>query len=127
MVDLAAVRANVRRLRALAAPARLMAVVKADAYGLGAVPVARRLFAAGCRHVFTAHLSEAQAIRPLLPNPLPPGATLAVLNGLWPGDAPAYADAGIDLLLLQMSPQAEEMDRFAAQVIAPMREHSRTR
>jgi FMNH2-dependent dimethyl sulfone monooxygenase len=33
----------------------------------------------------------------------------------------AYEDAGLDLLLLQMSPQAEEMDRFAAQVMAPMR------
>lgn len=33
----------------------------------------------------------------------------------------AYADAGLDLLLLQMSPQAEEMERFAAQVIQPMR------
>ena len=32
-----------------------------------------------------------------------------------------YEDAGLDLLLLQMSPQAEEMDRFAAQVIAPMK------
>jgi FMNH2-dependent dimethyl sulfone monooxygenase len=32
-----------------------------------------------------------------------------------------YEDAGLDLLLLQMSPQAEEMDRFAAQVIAPSR------
>jgi FMNH2-dependent dimethyl sulfone monooxygenase len=32
-----------------------------------------------------------------------------------------YEAAGLDLLLLQMSPQAEEMDRFAAQVIAPMR------
>jgi FMNH2-dependent dimethyl sulfone monooxygenase len=32
-----------------------------------------------------------------------------------------YEGAGLDLLLLQMSPQAEEMDRFAAQVIAPMR------
>ena len=29
-----------------------------------------------------------------------------------------YAGAGLDLLLLQMSPQAEEMERFAAQVIA---------
>ena len=28
-----------------------------------------------------------------------------------------YEDAGLDLLLLQMSPQAEEMERFAAQVI----------
>jgi FMNH2-dependent dimethyl sulfone monooxygenase len=32
-----------------------------------------------------------------------------------------YEAAGLDLLLLQMSPQAEEMDRFAAQVIEPMR------
>jgi FMNH2-dependent dimethyl sulfone monooxygenase len=32
-----------------------------------------------------------------------------------------YDEAGLDLLLLQMSPQAEEMDRFAAQVIEPMR------
>ena len=31
-----------------------------------------------------------------------------------------YEDCGLDLLLLQMSPQAEEMDRFAEQVIAPM-------
>jgi FMNH2-dependent dimethyl sulfone monooxygenase len=32
-----------------------------------------------------------------------------------------YDAAGLDLLLLQMSPQAEEMDRFAAQVIEPIR------
>jgi FMNH2-dependent dimethyl sulfone monooxygenase len=30
-----------------------------------------------------------------------------------------YEAAGLDLLLLQMSPQAEEMERFAAQVIRP--------
>jgi FMNH2-dependent dimethyl sulfone monooxygenase len=33
-----------------------------------------------------------------------------------------YEEAGVGLLLLQMSPQAEEMDRFADQVIAPMRD-----
>ncbi|HEX8534044.1 MAG TPA: LLM class flavin-dependent oxidoreductase [Allosphingosinicella sp.] len=32
-----------------------------------------------------------------------------------------YEEAGLDLLLLQMSPQAEEMDRFAEQVIAPIK------
>jgi FMNH2-dependent dimethyl sulfone monooxygenase len=31
----------------------------------------------------------------------------------------AFADAGLDLLLLQMSPQLEEMERFSAQVIRP--------
>jgi FMNH2-dependent dimethyl sulfone monooxygenase len=29
-----------------------------------------------------------------------------------------YEAAGLDLLLLQMSPQEEEMERFAAQVMA---------
>jgi FMNH2-dependent dimethyl sulfone monooxygenase len=33
-----------------------------------------------------------------------------------------YEDVGLDLLLLQCSPQAEEMDRFAAQVIQPMKQ-----
>jgi FMNH2-dependent dimethyl sulfone monooxygenase len=33
----------------------------------------------------------------------------------------AYEAIGLDLLLLQMSPQAEEMDRFADSVMAPMR------
>lgn len=32
-----------------------------------------------------------------------------------------YEAVGLDLLLLQMSPQAEEMDRFAEQVIQPMK------
>ena len=40
-VDLDAIRANVRALRELAAPAELLAVVKANGYGHGAVPVAR--------------------------------------------------------------------------------------
>jgi dimethylsulfone monooxygenase len=33
----------------------------------------------------------------------------------------SFEEAGLDLLLLQMSPQAEEMDRFAEQVIQPMK------
>jgi len=41
VVDLDAVRENVEALIAQVAPARAMVVVKADAYGHGAVPVAR--------------------------------------------------------------------------------------
>jgi len=40
-IDLAALRDNVRALRAHAPGAVLMAVVKSDAYGHGAVPCAR--------------------------------------------------------------------------------------
>lgn len=37
----------------------------------------------------------------------------------------AFQDAGLDLLLLQMSPQEEEMERFSAQVIQPNRDQGR--
>ena len=46
-VDLSAVRHNVRVLKRRASGARLMAVVKADAYGHGALPVARAALEAG--------------------------------------------------------------------------------
>lgn len=40
------------------------AVVKNDAYGLGAIAVARRLYQEGCRHFFVAHAFEGAQIRP---------------------------------------------------------------
>ncbi|MFX8922295.1 alanine racemase, partial [Acinetobacter baumannii] len=60
-VDLDAIAANWRLLAQHAAPGECAGVVKADAYGLGAVPVVRRLWAAGCRTFITAHLDEAVA------------------------------------------------------------------
>ena len=40
----------------------------------------------------------------------------------WPTRVRAYQAVGVDLLLLQCSPQLEEMERFAEQVIRPYRE-----
>ena len=37
-----------------------------------------------------------------------------------------FEAAGVNLLLLQCSPQAEEMDRFAAQVIQPAQKHGQS-
>ncbi|MBC2864117.1 alanine racemase [Streptomyces mexicanus] len=62
-IDLAALRANVRTLRARASGAALMAVVKADAYGHGAVPCARAAVAAGATWLGTATPEEALALR----------------------------------------------------------------
>ncbi|MFF5494820.1 alanine racemase [Streptomyces aquilus] len=62
-IDLAALRANVRTLRALAPGAALMAVVKSDAYGHGAVPCARAAVEAGARWLGTATPEEALALR----------------------------------------------------------------
>ncbi|MDH6623700.1 alanine racemase [Streptomyces sp. LBL] len=62
-IDLAALRANVRTLRAHAPGAALMAVVKSDAYGHGAVPCARAAVEAGARWLGTATPEEALALR----------------------------------------------------------------
>ncbi|TLM86946.1 alanine racemase [Pseudarthrobacter sp. NamE5] len=63
VIDLDAIRHNVRRLAAAASPAKVMAVVKADAYGHGAVPVARAALEAGASWLGVAHISEALALR----------------------------------------------------------------
>lgn len=68
VVDLAAVRANVAALtervrRPDGTRPLLTAVVKADAYGHGAVPVARAALAAGADRLGVAHVREALALR----------------------------------------------------------------
>ncbi len=85
VVDLDAVAANVAALRAHAPGAQLMAVVKADGYGHGMVPVARAALAGGADRLGVAHLREALELREA-------GVDAPVLAWLTvPGDA--YADA----------------------------------
>src|SRR5260370_4557168 len=62
-IDLDALVANYRSLRALAKEAEFMAVVKADAYGHGAVEGAHALTRAGCRHFGVATLGDAKELR----------------------------------------------------------------
>ena len=76
IVDLAAIVANYRLLAREAAAAEVAAVVKADAYGLGAARVAPALAAAGCATFFVALASEGAVLRASLP-----AATIAVFNG----------------------------------------------
>ncbi len=65
-VDLAAIAHNVRTLRELAAPAELWAVVKADGYGHGALPVAGAALEAGAAALCVATAAEAAEIRATL-------------------------------------------------------------
>jgi alanine racemase len=62
-VDLAALAANYGEAVRLAGGREVIAVVKADAYGHGAVPVARRLVAAGCARLAVATVAEAAELR----------------------------------------------------------------
>ncbi|QIN79489.1 alanine racemase [Rubrobacter marinus] len=62
-VDLGAVRHNVRALKRRAPTSRLMAVVKADAYGHGAVPVARAALGAGADSLAVVTAEEGAELR----------------------------------------------------------------
>jgi len=63
VVDLSAVRDNVRALAGHAPTAAVMAVVKADGYGHGMLPVARAALAGGATWLGTAVPAEALALR----------------------------------------------------------------
>lgn len=90
-IDLVALGRNYEKLAAMLAPGRAAAVVKADAYGLGAERVARTLYERGCRHFFVAQFVEAVKLRPMLRA----NAQIFVLNGLQPGNELACANGGI--------------------------------
>lgn len=62
-IDLNALRANYRALSAHANRASVMAVVKADAYGHGAIEIARALRKQDCAHFGVATIEEARELR----------------------------------------------------------------
>jgi alanine racemase len=80
VIDLNAMKANYARLCEMAQRARVGAVVKADAYGLGARRVAPALWSAGCRHFYVAHAFEGEAVRAALEDR---PAEIFVFNGFW--------------------------------------------
>jgi alanine racemase len=63
VIDLAALRGNIRALRARTGSAAVMSVVKADAYGHGAVPCARAALEAGATWLGAATPEEALGLR----------------------------------------------------------------
>lgn len=90
-IDLEAICANWRTIHARQKTgSQTAAVVKADAYGLGATRVAPALLAAGCRRFVVATLDEAIALRPLLP-----GAEILVLSGPFPGGEAEFHAYGL--------------------------------
>src|ERR1700675_470338 len=102
-VDLAAVRADVHALREQCAPAQLLAVVKADGYGHGAVPVARAALDAGAVGLGVALVEEGIELRDagidapilVLSEPVPEAAPSVVSARLTPV---VYTLSGIDSL-----------------------------
>lgn len=81
IVDLAAIRHNIGTLAQAAPGAQVMAVVKADAYGHGLIPVARAALEGGARWLGVAQITDALALRQA-------GITAPVLTWLYTPGAP---------------------------------------
>lgn len=91
-VDLAAVATNVAHLREVVAPAQVWAVVKADAYGHGAVQVGRAALDAGATKLCVATWEEARSLREGLPD-----AAVLVMSPLAPGEEDEVHDVEVTL------------------------------
>ena len=100
-IDLDALAHNHAVLRTEAKDAEVAPVLKSDAYGLGAGPVGRRLWAEGARSFFVARLSEGEALRDALTPDRP--ATIYVLDGMTEGAAPRLAAAALTPVLSSLS------------------------
>ena len=135
-IDLDAIRDNVAELVRRAAPAQVLAVVKADAYGHGLVDSARAALAGGASWLGVAQLAEALRLReagitaPLLTWLFAPGADIGgaidadievTVGSMWSLDAvlaavrergaPARIQVKVDTCLLYTSPSPRDRTR----------------
>lgn len=93
-IDLGQIGANWKALAAKVAPAACGAVVKANAYGLGAERVMAALTRAGCTTFFIATPDEAEAARKFAP-----GAEIYALDGLVGSSAAVFVRLGVKPVL----------------------------
>jgi alanine racemase len=91
-VDLGAITRNIAALRAHVAPAAVMAVVKANGYGHGAVPAARAALRGGAGWLGVVHVAEALEIRRAGVD-----APMLCLMAIGSDDHAAAIAAGVDL------------------------------
>ena len=102
-IDLDAIESNVRNLAALVAPTPVCAVVKANAYGHGAVQSARAAIAGGATWLAVALVEEGVELRAggitvpilVLSEPPPNAMAIAIAHDL---TTTVYSDAGIEAI-----------------------------
>lgn len=108
-IDLQAIAFNFTKIQNRVKPARVMAVVKADAYGHGLIPVARKVIELGCSHLAVATVDEGMALRQQQIT-----APVLVFGGLLPEQASLYLD--YDLQATVFSPSVLQALEQAAQL-----------
>jgi len=94
-IDPAALAHNIVLLKSRFAPARVMAVVKADAYGHGVAQIAPLCAEAGLTDFGVATPAEGAALRSLIP----PAAAIYLLGPALPSEAPAIVHHCLTLLV----------------------------
>lgn len=100
-IDLDALAANYRTLKALAGGVETAPAVKANGYGLGAAHVAAALCEAGAGSFYVARASEGERLRRTLPD-----ATIMVLDGALPGSVDRLQAA-------RLTPVLNSLDQLA--------------
>lgn len=92
-IDLAKLEANYRAVCSIASPCAVMPVLKANAYGLGVLPIAKALVRAGAARIAVAEPFEALALKEL-------GVPLQILSGILPEEIAPMLAAGVVLPLV---------------------------
>jgi alanine racemase len=116
-VSLARLTENFRAIQAAVAPAAMMPIVKANAYGHGLVPVARHLVAVGATALGVAFLEEAVALREA-------GVTVPILvmGGIFGDQIPVFLRHGLTLTASSVD-KLQQIDRTARELGVVARVH----
>jgi alanine racemase len=116
-VSLARLAENFRAIQAAVAPAAVMPIVKANAYGHGLVPVARHLASLGATSLGVAFLEEAVALREA-------GLTLPILvmGGIFGDQIPIFLRHGLTLTASSLD-KLKQIEETAARMGVAARVH----
>lgn len=103
-IDLGALVRNYRRIAAHVRPARVLCVLKANAYGLGVADYARALAKAGCTMFGVAEPYEAMELRRCLADMGGLGRfDVQILSSVLPDEIPAMVRAGVILPVIDLA------------------------
>lgn len=100
-IDLKALVANYRKIAAHVRPAKVLCVLKANAYGLGVADYARALASAGCTDFGVAEPYEAMELLGVLPKGR--GIDVQILSSALPDEIPAMVRAGVVLPVIDLA------------------------
>ncbi len=117
-IDLSKVRGNYAKIAARVAPAEVLSVIKADAYGMGAVRFAQTLHRAGCRRFGFACPSEALAVSSLALK----GLRVHLLSAVLPDEVEPMILAGAALPVTGLG-EAEFISKVAVKLGRKARVH----